>query len=95
MALIRVGIESNPASRGWIRKGGILLFLGMIWVFAYAEEFLWDGFIWREHLDLFPAAEKLEDLSQSTMAMVLIPLLSVPQITHYVLDGINWKRSRN
>lgn len=94
MALIRVGIVNNPVTRVWIRRGGILVFLGVIWAFAYVEEFLWDGFIWREHFDLFPAAEKLEDLSRSGLAMVIVPLLSVPQLTHYVLDGVIWKRRK-
>jgi hypothetical protein len=28
-------------------------------------------------------------------AAVLVPLLAVPQLSHYVLDGVLWRRSAN
>ena len=29
------------------------------------------------------------------MKMWLVPLLALPQLTHYVLDGFVWKRKNN
>jgi hypothetical protein len=33
------------------------------------------------------------DLSE--WKMYLVPLLAVPQLTHYILDGFIWKRKNN
>lgn len=65
-----------------------LLLLGL----GYFEEALWDAFIWRDHTHLFsffarlPVVESLEGMS------LLVPLLTLPQATHYVLDGFIWRR---
>jgi hypothetical protein len=69
----------------WIAVGW---FLATVWLLAYAEEMLWDRFVWQERDWLFggPIA------SDSWVQSVLVPLLVVPQVTHYVLDGFIWKR---
>jgi len=67
------------------------LFLFILAVFAYFEEGLWDGFVWREHLSLFPIFNLLPPLSDTSILAVLIPLLALPQSTHYVLDGFIWR----
>lgn len=60
--------------------------------FAYAEEGLWDLFLWREHAGLFfgwtAAAEP--DLGAAASAL-LVPLLALPQSSHYVLDAYIWR----
>jgi len=58
---------------------------------AYLEEGLWDGFIWREHLHLFAPFSHLPVISDPTLLAILVPLLSLPQSTHYVLDGFIWR----
>ncbi|MDE0867040.1 MAG: hypothetical protein OSA98_24950 [Rubripirellula sp.] len=65
----------------------VAAFLGVVWMLAYLEEFLWDCGVWHERSWFFGPAWTLENLD-----IVLIPLLAVPQITHYVLDGFIWKR---
>ncbi len=65
-----------------------LLFLAF---FAYLEEGLWDGMIWREHLSIFPLFSQLPAISEPALLAILIPLLSLPQSTHYVLDGFIWR----
>lgn len=59
---------------------------------AYAEEGLWDFFLWREHAGLFGGLSALPapDLGPAALA-VLVPLLALPQATHYVLDGYIWR----
>lgn len=59
---------------------------------AISEEYLWDGLVWHERAYLFGHHEPL-----SARALVLIvPLLAVPQLTHYLLDGFVWRvRSEN
>ncbi|MFM8911462.1 MAG: hypothetical protein ACKOE6_00920 [Flammeovirgaceae bacterium] len=68
-----------------------LMFLGVLLALAYLEEGLWDMFIWKDHRALFPV---WQDLPQppAWLVSVLVPLLSLPQITHYILDGFIWKR---
>lgn len=66
-------------------------FLGFIVLLAYLEEGLWDGFIWREHLSFFAPFTHLPVISDSAVLAVLVPLLALPQSTHYVLDGFIWR----
>lgn len=57
---------------------------------AFAEEALWDWFIWKENRALFGglgAQWALPDVVDH----VLVPLLALPQATHYVLDAWIWR----
>jgi hypothetical protein len=76
--------RENQSARRWPK---IATFLGTVWVLAYAEELLWDCGLWHERGWLFGPAWHLERFD-----LILVPLLAVPQITHYVLDGFIWKR---
>lgn len=72
---------------------GVLLFILIIVGLAYIEEGLWDGFVWREHERAFALFAQLPVIENTTLLAFLVPLLSLPQSTHYVLDGFIWKRS--
>lgn len=72
-------------------KFSLPLFLGFLFILGYLEEGLWAGFIWREHLEIFKPFAKLPLVSEKDSLSILIPLLTVPQATHYVLDGFIWK----
>ncbi|MCC9603688.1 hypothetical protein LOC67_24325 [Stieleria sp. JC731] len=63
-------------------------FVGLVWILAYMEELIWDRGIWHERTWLFGTPWNLDSLEP-----MLVPLLAVPQITHYVLDGFIWKRA--
>ncbi|MEL6104744.1 MAG: hypothetical protein AAFU85_01850 [Planctomycetota bacterium] len=65
----------------------IARFVGLLWLLAYAEELIWDRGVWHQRDWLFGSAWDL-----GALEAVLVPLLAVPQITHYVLDGFIWKR---
>lgn len=58
---------------------------------AYIEEGFWDGLVWREHLTFFSPFSHLPSVTETLWLAVLIPLLSLPQSTHYVLDGFIWR----
>lgn len=60
-------------------------------ILAYVEEGFWDGLVWREHLTFFTPFSHLPMITEPTLLAVLIPLLSLPQSTHYVLDGFIWR----
>lgn len=61
--------------------------LGIVWVLAYMEELLWDRVVWHDKDWLFGSPWEV-----GGMRLLLVPLLALPQICHYVLDGFIWKR---
>ncbi|WP_400193964.1 hypothetical protein [Hymenobacter sp. B81] len=83
------------ARRGaWRGRYGLLVFLGLVAVLAYVEEGFWDGLVWREHAAAFGAFQHLPRVADATWLAVLVPLLALPQATHYVLDGFIWRRRK-
>lgn len=86
--------QKNPVSAN--RSLEILLsyvpaFLCFLFLLAYLEEGLWAGLIWREHLAVFRPFSFLPAVTDAALLAVLVPLLSLPQSTHYVLDGFIWR----
>jgi len=67
--------------------GQLLFPLGLIWFLAYAEEMFWDRAMWHERSWLFGSPWEV-----GSWELMLVPLLAVPQLTHYILDGFIWKR---
>jgi hypothetical protein len=65
-----------------------LLYLVPLLAVAWLEEWGWDRVLWHEHGALFPGPELL--LSRGTLAL-LVPLLALPQATHYLLDAWIWR----
>ncbi|SDD59268.1 hypothetical protein [Pedobacter soli] len=72
-------------------KWGIFYFLLILVLFAYLEEGLWDGLVWKEHQAVFKPFSTLPQITSSELLSLLVPLLALPQATHYVLDGFIWK----
>lgn len=66
------------------------VFLATLWALAYVEELFWNRGVWHEHQYLFGGDWNLNDWKT-----YLVPLLAVPQLTHYILDGFIWKRKNN
>jgi len=64
------------------------LFLAPLFVAAWSEEWLWDRLVWHERAALFPGPSWLP--APESLAL-LVPLLALPQATHYVLDGWIWR----
>jgi hypothetical protein len=71
------------------------VFLLVPLLFAYFEEGLWDGLIWAEHPSLFPTFSQLPLLENNDALVLVMPLLALPQITHYILDGFIWRRGHS
>ena len=69
---------------------GPLIFIASLWLVAYAEELLWDRSLWHERAWLFGGA-----WDTASLKVFLVPLLALPQLTHYVLDGFVWRRRGN
>jgi hypothetical protein len=64
------------------------LYLLGVFGFAYLEEGIWDRFVWREHADIFGSVHVT---APAAVIVLLVPLLTMPQITHYVLDAYIWR----
>lgn len=75
-----------------LRAGGIFVFIGVMVALAYFEEGLWDALVWREHPGFFTLFKALPAIADTSLLAFLVPLLSLPQTTHYVLDGFIWRR---
>ncbi|HMV43310.1 MAG TPA: hypothetical protein PK079_07925 [Leptospiraceae bacterium] len=67
------------------------MFILTLFLFAYIEEGFWAGFIWREHLEFFKPFISLPTIRSKETLSILVTLLTLPQATHYVLDGFIWK----
>lgn len=73
---------------------GILLFLGLIFLLAYIEEGLWDWTLWKEHQDIFSIFHQVSIMPGDTLLCFIVPLLTLPQVTHYIIDGYIWKKKK-
>ena len=65
--------------------------IALLVVLAFAEEGLWDGLVWREHLSLFPGFRALPGIESVSLLSLIVPLLAVPQMTHYIIDAVIWR----
>lgn len=81
--------ENHQLNRMQIFKSfsGIFLFIGVILSFAFMEEFLWETLVWNEHFSL-------NVIISEKLLQFLVPLLVVPQLTHYLLDGFIWRKPK-
>jgi hypothetical protein len=84
------GSRTGATARLIGRRRSLVVFLATLWAIAYLEEMIWDRAIWHDHGWLFGAG-----IDVGRAAMLIVPLLAVPQLTHYVLDGFLWRRRAN
>lgn len=69
-------------------RGGVPAFLGVLLVLALIEEWAWHRWVWPDHELLFGTGRALPPEWLSWV----VPLLALPQMTHYLLDGMLWRR---
>lgn len=69
----------------------IPFYLAILCVMAYLEEGLWDGLVWREHSTLFGFFNALPAIADAHTLVWIVPLLALPQMTHYILDAFIWR----
>lgn len=74
---------------------GLIIFLGLLFLFAFIEEGLWDIAVWKEHGQLFGTMQITNLSFSKNILAFIVPLLALPQITHYILDGFIWKIKRD
>ncbi|HEX8563673.1 MAG TPA: hypothetical protein VF676_11910 [Flavobacterium sp.] len=66
---------------------GIFIYVGILLLVAFSEEYLWEILVWNEQFSGLST-------NLSEWQLLLVPLLTVPQFTHYLLDGFIWKSPR-
>lgn len=64
------------------------LYLAPLLLAAWIEEWGWDRLVWHERASLFPGPAFLPG---PALLALLVPLLALPQATHYVLDAWVWR----
>ena len=69
----------------------VMAYLGVLFLLAYVEEIFWDGLVWREHGAVLLFAEALREVQTEQTLAWLVPLLAMPQVTHYILDAYIWR----
>lgn len=80
--------EGGYGALGWLVRAGVPVFFGLLLALAFAEELLWDTLVWHERPEVFGANGV--ELGPALLTL-LVPLLSLPQTTHYLLDGFVWR----
>ena len=100
MALIWIYAQQQscqPTSGKWLpvffKQYGLVLFLGLIFLLAYVEEGLWDMTVWKEHKNIFSLLHLPNIKINDAWLCIIVPLLALPQITHYIIDGFIWKKN--
>jgi hypothetical protein len=74
---------------------GLSIFAGVLLLLAYLEESAWDIFVWKDHEQIFPFLTQQDPLQHPVILSVLVAVLVLPQITHYVIDGVIWRLSKD
>jgi hypothetical protein len=77
----------GPAYPRWFRPQGAVFFLIPLFFLALVEEGFWDVWVWQENAWLFGD----HGSPPGWLAWVAAPVLALPQVTHYVLDGYIWR----
>jgi hypothetical protein len=84
-------VGNTADNRKYFTFSGIALFLGIVFLFAYVEEGFWNSLVWNEHKGLFPFFSGLPQILANDVLTLLVPTLSLPQVTHYMIDAFIWK----
>lgn len=84
--------QQQPAQSGILQYlvsyKGFIIYIAILLTFAFSEEYLWEITVWNENFSTNNVAVF------ESWHFVLVPLLVVPQFTHYLLDGFIWKTKK-
>ncbi|MBC7530570.1 MAG: hypothetical protein H7318_03265 [Oligoflexus sp.] len=69
-----------------------LLFLISLLALAYFEEGLWNSLVWQEYGQFFGGFSQWFTEADTSAKAWIIPLLALPQATHYIWDGFIWRK---
>lgn len=86
--------NENSGQLLWPKRLGFLGAMVFLILVGTLEEGLWDVFLWRDHPLVFGHLYGLKSVKNLSIQAFLVPLLALPQATHYALDGLIWRRER-
>lgn len=78
----------------WHRPAAAPLFVGALLLLGYLEEGVWDLLVWKEHAAVFFGLGTDWEPGGALLSL-LVPLLALPQATHYLLDAWIWRFDSN
>ncbi len=85
------GPEAPGSIVALVARLGFVAFAGVALALAFGEELVWDRLVWHEAPPWFGGLRDAPLLGPVARALV-VPLLAVPQATHYALDAVLWRR---
>lgn len=89
--LVEGSLLSYRGRRSWIIALTIVVFVSTI--FALTEEYFWDTLVNHSKAEAFSWLPYHQFTFDDELISLFIALLSVPQLTHYILDGVIWKNN--
>lgn len=87
-------IKTKKRISFFFRPRNLVIFVGLLIFIAYLEEGFWDTLVWKDHAEYFQLFHFLPQPAEFYLAFI-VPILTVPQLTHYVLDGYIWKMRKD
>jgi hypothetical protein len=82
------GSEGPSSLARLFRLDAFPVYVALLGLAAFLEEWAWDRLVWHDHGTLFPGPDF--HLGQVAVS-IAVALLAVPQATHYVLDAFLWR----
>jgi len=77
---------------GLNKSKSLVIFILILLFFGIIEEALWDSLVWQDHSIFFGFLYSNINLVNSReFQSLIIPVLALPQMVHYVLDGFIWR----
>jgi|694.fasta_scaffold02195_3 hypothetical protein len=92
--------ERPAGDRGWMARTffslkAVPLYLGLLFLLAYVEEGFWNRMVWKEHAGIFAPFTWLPVVDEHAVLSLLVPLLALPQVTHYIIDAFIWRMRKD
>jgi membrane protease YdiL (CAAX protease family) len=78
-------LVARVVSWGWFA------FITFLLLLAVSEEVLWERLVWHDRPGWFGGPVRSQSLLSAAARHLIVPLLSLPQVVHYVLDGVLWR----
>lgn len=83
--------EPGRLARVFFSLRAVPVYLLILFLLAFFEEGLWNSMVWHEHASIFGLFSGLPALDGHIVLSFLVPLLSLPQVTHYIIDAFIWR----
>ncbi len=92
----KVILSKRETKKTYFRPSTILFMISVVFLLAFSEEYLWDMWIYRDNTSFFEQIIpfSIAAFENKWLQAFGIALLTVPQATHYLIDGFIWKSGK-